>query len=70
MSEFYRSERGTLIKLGACDEQLIGQAETLRAALVGKDGAAIVAALPTIEAGLSAIAATLRDRQAILFAVE
>ena len=70
MSQFYRSERGTLTKLGACDERLIGQAELLRAAIDGKDGTATIAALPTIEDGLAAIAATLRDRQAILFSIE
>lgn len=70
MSQIYRSERGTLARLGQCDERLIGQAETLRAGLHGKDAAAIVAALPDTEAGLEAIAATLRDRQAILLSIE
>ncbi len=70
MSQFYRSERGTLTKLGACDERLIGQAELLRAAIDGKDGTATIAALPTIEDGLTVIAATPRDRQAILFSIE
>lgn len=70
MSQLYRSERGTLMRLCESDERLIGQAEVLRAALDGKDGAATITALPDLEAGLEAIASTLRERQAILLSIE
>lgn len=69
MSQLYRSERGTLMRLCHCDERLVGQAEVLRAAVDGRDGAATIAALPELEAGLAAISTTLRERQAILLSI-
>lgn len=70
MTEFYRRERTTLVRLGECDQTLIGQAELLRAKLDRQASAAILDALPALEDGLAAIETTLRDRQAILFDIE
>ena len=70
MTQFYRSERATLIRLGACDERLIGQAELLRAKLDRRNGAAMLETLPVIEDGLAAIESTLRERQTIVFAMD
>ena len=66
MTERYRREAETLRRLGDCDEQLIGQCELLRASLNGKSAAWILENRAAIDAGVSAIEATLRDRQSIL----
>jgi hypothetical protein len=66
MTQRYRNEADTLAKLGQIDEQLAGQAELLRQTLQGRDGAWILENQPIIAEGLTAIAATLRTRQAAL----
>ncbi len=67
MSEFYRNERETLMRLGRHDSRLVGQAELLRAKLAAAgDAAAILAALPEVEEGVRALAETLRERRALL----
>jgi hypothetical protein len=66
MTQRYRHEAETLVSLGACDEQLIGQAELLRGAVDGKDGAWLLGALGELETGVKAIEETMRQRQAML----
>ena len=62
MTQRYRQEAETLAALVAADEQLIGQAEMLRVALDGRDGAWVAANLPLMQEGLAALAETLRQR--------
>ena len=69
MSQLYRQEAAVLSRLATCDHLLVGQAELLRTKIEGQDGTAILSALPVIEDGLGAIAATLRDREAVLLDV-
>ena len=67
MSELYRNERDTLMRLGKHDRRLVGQAELLRAKLAAApDAAAILGALRDLEEGLRALADTLRGRRAVL----
>ena len=67
MSEFYRGERETLLRLGEHDRRLVGQAELMRAKLAAAgDAAAILSALPEVEEGVRALAETLRLRRAVL----
>ena len=66
MTQRYRQEAQTLQALGACDERLIGQCETLRLLLDPRDPAVTLAQKDDIEAGLRAIEETLRERQAVL----
>jgi hypothetical protein len=66
MTQRYRQEAQTLQALGACDEQLIGQAETLRLLLNGRTADAMLENAAAIEAGVAAIAETLRQRALIL----
>lgn len=66
MTQRYRQEARTLEALGACDERLIGQCETLRALLDARDPAGLLAQKDEIEAGLHAIEETLRERQMVL----
>lgn len=68
MTQRYRSEAGTLEKLAQTDEQLAGQAELLRQMLHGHDGSWIIAHMPDITDGITAIAGTLRTRQSMLLA--
>lgn len=70
MTQVYRREAPTLLRLRESDQILIGQAELLRVKLDQQTGAAIVALLPVVTEGLVAIGKTLRDRQAILFDME
>ena len=65
MSELYRGERDMLVRLRACDTRLIGQAELLRAALDRASAATVLAAVPTLDDGLAAMADTLRERRAL-----
>ena len=62
----HRKDAGGLRALSACDEQLIGHAELLRISLEGKTGPWIVGAMASLEPGLAAIEAILRDRRALL----
>jgi hypothetical protein len=66
MTQRYRTEAETLARLAACDEQLIGQCELLRATLDGKPGGWLAQNGDELATGLAAIAATLRERQAVL----
>ncbi|WP_174285547.1 hypothetical protein [Sphingomonas bacterium] len=62
-----RSEATTLEALGAFDKLLIGQAELLRTTLDGTSGEAALAPMPDLQAGVAAMADTLRRRQTALF---
>lgn len=67
MTEFYRSERDTLLRLGRHDSRLVGQAELLRAKLAAARAAvAILTLAGEVEADLDALAETLRGRRAVL----
>jgi hypothetical protein len=66
MTQRYRQEAGTLRALGECDEQLIGQAELLRALLDQKLGAWVLDNLAAVMEGVAAVDATLRQRQGLL----
>lgn len=67
MSELYRDERETLVRLGAQDRRLVGQAELLRVKLAeAGSAAAILAVLGEIEEGLRALHETLRERRTVL----
>jgi len=66
MTQRYREEAQTLHALGAHDEQLIGQAETLRLAVDGRDGEWIAANALLLHDGLKAIDETLRQRALLL----
>lgn len=66
MTQRYRQEAETLAKLGDCDAQLVGQCDLLRASLEGKDAAWTLANLAPLQAGVTAIEATLQQRQAVL----
>jgi hypothetical protein len=70
MSQRYRQEASLLTTLGECDQMLVGQAELLRLKLDRAGATAILAALPTLDDGLFAIAETLRRRQAALLDIE
>ncbi len=66
MTQRYREEAPTLHALGAHDEQLIGQAETLRLAVDGRDGAWVIANAASLQDGLTALDETLRQRALLL----
>jgi len=66
MTQRYREEAQTLHALGAHDEQLVGQAETFRLAVDGRDGAWLAANAPALQDGLKAIDETLRQRALLL----
>jgi hypothetical protein len=66
MTQRYRNEAETLQKLGEVDAELVGQCELLRASLDGKDGDWVLENLAALEAGVAAIEATVRSRQAVL----
>lgn len=68
MTQRYRQEADTLMKLLEQDERLIGQCELLRQMVSGADGAALLNKSAQIESGLSAIRETLQRRQAVLLA--
>jgi hypothetical protein len=66
MTQRYRNEAETLVALTVCDEQLIGQSETLRLLLDRKAPDWVLENRPAIEAGLAAIEETVRRRQDVL----
>jgi hypothetical protein len=66
MTQRYRQEAATLEALGQSDALLVGQADLLRSLTEDHGGEAILAA--NLDEGLSAIAATLHGREAILHA--
>lgn len=66
MTERYRDEGETLAYLRDHDRVLVGQAALLRSAVEGKDGAALIAAVGEIDAGLTALRRTLEARASAL----
>ena len=66
MTQRYREEADTLNALIACDEQLVGQCDLLRDMLDTLSGVAILEILPALEDGLTAIQASLRQRERVL----
>jgi hypothetical protein len=66
MTQRYRQEAETLMKLGACDRRLVGLAETLRQKLDGKDHDWILVNLAAIQEGVSLMTASVRERQSLL----
>jgi len=67
MTQRYRQEAATLERLIESDKKLVGQAETLRAAVEGKDGKWLVENEAEMKEGVTAIGETLRQRQLLLF---
>lgn len=63
MTQRFREEGETLTALVEKDKLLVGQAETLRAMVADKKPDDILAVLPEIQEGVSAIIATLADRR-------
>ena len=66
MTDRYRREAETLHALLQCDIALIGRAELLRGMTADANGASMLERESEIQAGLKAIARSLRERQAIL----
>lgn len=66
MTQRYREEGETLARLIACDKPLVAQAEVLRSLLDGQTGRWMIDNAGGLEAGLGAMAKTLRERQAVL----
>jgi hypothetical protein len=66
MTQLYRDEGETLRALVEKDKLLIGQADTLRAIVEGKNPGEILAILPDIEEGVAAITRTLADRRVMI----
>ena len=52
MTQRHRQEAQTLVALGACDQRLVGLAETFRQMLDGRDGVWILANLSDIQRGI------------------
>jgi hypothetical protein len=66
MTRRYRDEAATLQHLLECDMALVGRAELLRQMLETKDGAWMLDNAAAIRAGMTAIEASIRSRQAAL----
>jgi hypothetical protein len=66
MTQRFREEADTLKALISCDEQLVGQCALLHSTLENRDGPAILEILPTLKDGLTAIQASLRQRELVL----
>ena len=66
MTQRYREEAATLQKLLDYDERLVGQCELLRTTVSNQEPPAILQKLPDLESGLTAIRATLHDREMVL----
>jgi len=66
MTQRYHHEAATLQHLGACDMELAGRAEMLRAMLDHKDGAWMIEKSAEIQEGLRSIETALRNRQRAL----
>lgn len=66
MTQRYRLEAPTLKTLIDHDLQLVGQCETLRAMVHEQDATMVLKAADELEAGLSAIRETLRQRENVL----
>lgn len=66
MSELYRREGDFLLQLVQADHRLIGQSETLRDRLVGRESGTMLSERTAIAEDLRAIEDTLRARRALL----
>lgn len=66
MTQRYRQEAPTLQKLIGFDQQLVGQCELLRSMVDNQSGAWLLENHADLESGLTAIRATLHDREALL----
>lgn len=66
MTQRFRLERDTLVKLCSIDSRIIGQAETLRALLDKKDYQWILDHETDVQEGLTAIQQTMDDRTLLL----
>lgn len=66
MTQRFRNEADTLVKLIRCDEQLVGQAEMLRATLADKTAEEILAEKDLGDEGLKALGETVRERRKLL----
>lgn len=62
VTQRHRNEADTLLKLVACDEQLIGRADLLRSLVAGKSSAEILESAADVDEGVAAIQATLTER--------
>ena len=62
----YRQEAETLSRLIEADERLVGLSELLRSMLDGQPAELVIDRYSDVQAGISAIRATLVDREAIL----
>ena len=69
MTDRFRDEAETLTYLRDHDRVLVGQAALLRAAVEDRDGATLLADLPAIGEGLTALRRTLESRATALNAV-
>jgi hypothetical protein len=63
MTQLYRNEAETLAALVRKDTLLVGQADTLRALVEGRNPDEILAIVPDIEEGVAAITQTLAERR-------
>lgn len=66
MTQRYRQEAETLAHLGEIDCRLVGQAETLRRMLDGKDYTFMLEHADDIRQGYAAMTATIHDRESLL----
>ena len=66
MTQRYRQEAETLVRLREIDCHLVGQAETLRQMLDGKDYTFLLEHAADIRQGFAAMTATIQDRQMLL----
>jgi hypothetical protein len=66
MTQRYRQEAETLGRLCELDQHLVGQAETLRQMIEGKDADALLEHAADLRQGFAAMTQTIRDRQALL----
>jgi hypothetical protein len=66
MTQRYRQEAPTLEALAECDQDLVGQADLLRQLVQGRSGEDLLAGLPQIQEGPSALKGVLQRRAALL----
>ena len=66
MTQRYRQEAETLAHLCELDQHLVGQAESLRRMLEGRNAAFLLDHAGDYQHGFAAITETIRDRQALL----
>ena len=66
MTQRYRQEAETLLRLREIDCHLVGQAETLRQMIDGKDYTFLLEHADDLRQGFAAMTATIQDRQMLL----